>query len=66
MKKQKLTSIHLRFKKVTIAHLANVKGGNNRTGEESYECSEPINCLPTLTTRPDSLDPDGKNNDLPN
>lgn len=43
MKKQKLTSIHLKFKKVTIAHLANVKGGNNRTGEESYECSEPIN-----------------------
>jgi hypothetical protein len=68
MKKQKLNSISLRLKKVSIAHVTSLKGqANGQPAEPTNNtlcCSEFPYCEDTLTTRPDSFNPkDNKNNE---
>lgn len=57
MKKQKLITIPLKFKKISIANLSYTKGGKDDISIDSVCCSKPPVCEPTLTTRPDSINP---------
>ena len=59
MKKQKFAIRSLKLKKVSVAKLNAIKGAAEQTSIEetlrTYCCSVFPYCLPTLTTRPDSL-----------
>lgn len=57
MKKQKSTTVSLKFKKINIASINYLKGGATGVSDESNCCSKPPICLNTVTTRPDSLAP---------
>ena len=55
MKKQKSTTVSLKFNLTKIANLHHVKGGADDLSEESNCCTEFPYCQHTVTTRPDSL-----------
>ncbi|WP_046743075.1 hypothetical protein [Kordia zhangzhouensis] len=63
MKKQKLTLSSLKLTKVRVANLQVLKGGDNVETNETFCCTDPIVCHPTLTTRPDSMTTDEKKKD---
>jgi len=64
MKKQKITIGSLKLKKVHIARLHAVKGAYDPQQAvditlKTFCCSRFPYCLPTIATRPDSLNPSG-------
>jgi len=59
MKKQELTSISLKLKKVNIATLAATLGAGPNISDQTNCCSKPPICWNTVTTRPDSLNAAG-------
>ena len=61
MKKQKLTSISLKFNKTNIANLNHIKAGAAGLSVNSSCCTGHDTCK-TLTTRPDSLQGDANDN----
>ena len=65
MKKQKLTSVSLKFTKTNVANLNDIKGGNLNLSDQSDCCSKPPLCFHTVTTRPDSLVPAQENKNTP-
>jgi hypothetical protein len=69
MKKLKSPSNILKLQKASVATLSPITGkgpGNGSpTSDNSYCCSVPPVCWQTLTTRPDSLNAAGRNENEP-
>ena len=63
MKKQKLSLRSLQLTKVRVANLQATRGGVELRTDETVCCTEPKVCHPTLTTRPDSINPNGDDKD---
>jgi len=56
MKKQKLSTISLKFDKTNIANLNHAKGGAVYLSNELTCNTKVLNACHTVTTRPDSID----------